>query len=101
MLNSQAVVSRIQANQALESVLSSRVFAKADRSRRFLSYLIESAFAQPPIPVKEYTIALDVFDRDNTYDPAIDASVRVEASRLRARLREYYLDEGAKRSFRY
>ena len=99
ILTSQTVVNRTQANQALEHVLGSRIFARADRSRRFLSYLMESAFAQPPIAVKEYTIALDVFDRDNTYDPSIDATVRVEASRLRARLREYYLDEGRNDDF--
>ena len=96
MLPTGTTPDREEAKQALERVLASRVFAKAERSRRFLRYLVESAMAQPPIAVKEYTIALDVFDRDKSYDPSIDATVRVEASRLRARLREYYLEEGAK-----
>ncbi|HEY0794223.1 MAG TPA: hypothetical protein VGD64_00435 [Acidisarcina sp.] len=94
MLATGTTPDREEAKQALERVLASRVFAKAERSRRFLRYLVESAVAQPPIAVKEYIIALDVFDRDKNYDPAIDATVRVEASRLRARLREYYLEEG-------
>lgn len=94
MLAPPMTVDRAEAEQALKRVLSSRVFAKAERSRRFLRYLVESALAQPPIAVKEYTIALDVFDRDKTYDSAVDATVRVEASRLRGRLREYYFDEG-------
>lgn len=94
MLKVQTTANRTEATKALERVLNSRVFAKAERSRRFLKYLFDSALAQPPIAVKEYTIALDVFDRDKAYDPSIDATVRVEASRLRARLREYYLDEG-------
>ena len=44
--------------------------------------------------MKEYTIALEVFDRSADYDPAVDATVRVEAGRLRSRLREYYAEEG-------
>jgi hypothetical protein len=38
--------------------------------------------------------ATEVFDRDVSFDPAIDAIVRVEAARLRAKLREYYDREG-------
>ena len=83
-----------QARLALERILSSRVFARAERSRRFLRYLVDAALAQPPVLVKEYTVAIDVFDRDASYDPSIDATVRVEASRLRGRLREYYDVEG-------
>ena len=79
---------------ALERVLASRVFERAQRSQRFLRYLVEAAAAEPPIAVKEYTIAVDVFDRSTGYDPAVDATVRVEASRLRSRLREYYDEEG-------
>ena len=94
MLAEPRTVDRAKANQALKRVLDSHVFAKAERSRRFLSYLVESALKVPPNAVKEYTIALDVFDRDTSYDPSIDATVRVEAGRLRARLREYYVDEG-------
>ena len=94
MLMTPTKADRADAEQALERVLSSQVFAKAGRSRRFLRYLVEAALAEPGSTVKEYTIALDVFDRDKTYDPSIDATVRVEASRLRARLREYYVEEG-------
>jgi TolB-like protein len=45
-------------------------------------------------PPKEYAIAVDVFERGTEYDPAVDATVRVEAGRLRSRLREYYAGEG-------
>ncbi len=80
--------------QQLERVLRSRIFERAQRSQRFLRYLVESALAQPPVVPKEFTIAIDVFDRDASYDPSVDATVRVEASRLRSRLREYYDEEG-------
>jgi serine/threonine-protein kinase len=36
---------------------------------------------------------MDVFDRSSEYDPNIDAIVRVEARRLRAKLKAYY-EEG-------
>jgi hypothetical protein len=31
-----------------------------------------------------------VFDRPETFDPAIDPIVRIEAARVREKLREYY-----------
>ena len=34
------------------------------------------------------------FERNVSYDPSINATVRVEAGRLRSRLRDYYADEG-------
>ncbi len=77
-----------------ERILASRIFEKARRSQRLLRYLVDAALADPPRAVKEYTLAVDVFDRDASYDPAIDATVRVEAGRLRTRLREYYGEEG-------
>ena len=36
---------------------------------------------------------MEVFDRSSDYDPNIDAIVRVEARRLRAKLKAYY-EEG-------
>jgi adenylate cyclase len=37
---------------------------------------------------------VEVFDRDQRFDPAIDSIVRVEAGRLRSKLREYYGEFG-------
>ena len=89
-----APVEASEAQLQLERILSSTVFRKAQRSQRFLRYLVEFSLSQPESSVKEYVVALDVFDRAADYDPAIDATVRVEASRLRQRLREYYEEEG-------
>jgi hypothetical protein len=76
----------------LERILSSGVFGSARRSQAFLRYVVEKSILGP-IP-KEYEIAVDVFERSADYDPAVDATVRVEASRLRSRLREYYATQG-------
>jgi serine/threonine-protein kinase len=37
---------------------------------------------------------MEVFDRTSKYDPNVDAIVRVEARRLRAKLKEYYNGPG-------
>lgn len=44
--------------------------------------------------LKEYTIAVEVFGRDPSYDPRIDSAVRVEAGKLRKKLEQYYSQEG-------
>src|ERR1700733_14730504 len=76
--------------EELDRILSSKVFAAAQRSRAFLGSVGEHSLSDAPPPLKEYSIAMDVFARDHDYDPSIDATVRVEAGRLRGRLREYY-----------
>jgi len=45
--------------------------------------------------IKEYQIATEVFGRPTDFDPKLDATVRVQTSRLRAKLVEYYALEGA------
>src|SRR5262249_26922437 len=44
--------------------------------------------------LKESLVAIEVFGRPPDYDPKQDPIVRTEASRLRARLSEYYLGGG-------
>ena len=44
--------------------------------------------------LKGYTIGVEVFDRAGDFDPSVDAIVRVEAARLRNKLREYYQELG-------
>ena len=87
-------ISASEASLQVDRIIRSRVFSKAARSQRFLRYLVAAAFAEPPQVAKEYTIAIEVFDRNSSYDPVIDSTVRVEAGRLRNRLREYYDEEG-------
>jgi TolB-like protein/Flp pilus assembly protein TadD len=78
----------------LARILASRIFAGAQRSQRFLRYVVEKSFDPGADALKEYTIAVDVFERHASYDSSIDATVRVEAGRLRSRLHEYYAEDG-------
>jgi TolB-like protein/Tfp pilus assembly protein PilF len=90
-----SAVTQPQAVRAqLERILASTPFAGSHRSQRFLRYVVDNSLDDAHESLKEYAIAIDVFERDSSYDPSIDATVRVEAGRLRSRLREYYADAG-------
>jgi TolB-like protein len=78
----------------LERVLASAPFANSRRSQRFLRFVVEASLNNVEESLKEFAIAVDVFERNTSYDPSIDATVRVEAGRMRARLREYYAEAG-------
>jgi Tol biopolymer transport system component len=78
----------------LRKILVSRPFIHSERLRRFLRFCIEQAALGKPENLREYPIAIEVFDRPDSYNPATDPIVRVEARRLRSKLREYYEAEG-------
>jgi serine/threonine-protein kinase len=44
--------------------------------------------------LKEYLLGVEVFDRKASYDPRVDPIVRVEARRLRSKLKAYYEGDG-------
>ena len=79
---------------ALEKILASPGFANADRISRFLRYTVEETLNGQTDKLKESLLGIDVFGRKPSYDPRVDAVVRTEAVKLRARLREYYESEG-------
>lgn len=79
----------------LEKLLASPMLANSRRLSRFLRYVVDAALAGESNRLKEYVIGVEVFDRDERYDPRVDSIVRVEASRLRAKLDEYYRHRGA------
>jgi TolB-like protein/tetratricopeptide (TPR) repeat protein len=78
----------------LERILASANFATAKSSARFLRFVVEETLAGRADQIKEYVVGVAVFDRGDTYDPRADAVVRVEATRLRNRLRDYYQNDG-------
>ncbi|MCZ6831266.1 MAG: hypothetical protein O7F73_17085 [Gammaproteobacteria bacterium] len=80
--------------QHVERILNSQALVQAERLRRFLQYLVDHAISEQTGSLNQFSIATDVFDRDESFDPTVDAIVRVEAGRLRSKLLEYYDDEG-------
>jgi len=84
----------------LEKILHSPLFARSPALTHLLSYLCEKTFAGETDQIKEFSVALDVFDRSNAFDQDTDSIVRVQANRLRKRLSEYYVGEGANDAIR-
>src|SRR5690348_17128936 len=84
----------------LQAVLGSAAFARSPALSHLLSYLCEKTFAGETDQIKEYSVALDVFDRSDAFDQDTDSIVRVQANRLRKRLSEYYAAEGAAHAIR-
>lgn len=78
----------------LDTLLNCDLFSRSDRQRRFLEYVVREELAGCGRKLNQYAIAMDVFDRDATFDPLIDSIVRVEARRLRSKLTEYYAEAG-------
>src|SRR5689334_10329076 len=83
-----------EAQAELERILNSRSFAAVKSARGFLRYVVEETLAGRGDQIKEYVVGVAVFDRREGYDPRADGVVRVEATRLRNRLRDYYEGEG-------
>ena len=87
--------SEVQAiREQLKRTLGSQLFAHAERLCRFLEFVVDETLEGRSNRLNQFAIAIDVFDRDETFDPAVDAIVRVEAGRLRSKLLEYYDDPG-------
>lgn len=81
---------------ALERVLKSRQFSSSVRASRFIRYIVETALEDRGSMLKEYVLGVEVFDRGSAFDPGNDTIVRVEAVKLRNRLRTYYRGSGRK-----
>jgi serine/threonine-protein kinase len=95
-----APVSAEEARAHLEKVLSSDGFVNSHRLGRFLRFVTEHTISGESDSLKEYTLGRDVFDRDDDYDPRTDSIVRVEARRMRRKLKEYYEGPGREERIR-
>lgn len=78
----------------LQKVLHSEAFRSAPGLQKFLEYVASKTLDGQSQQIKEYTVGIEVFGRSNDYDPKIDTVVRVQAHRLRDKLKEYYNTEG-------
>lgn len=87
--------SRPAIEAALARILASREFMTSPRLQALLRYLVAATLDGQGDRLKGYAIAVDVFDRSDTFDPRIDSIVRVQAGRLRKQLAAYYKRVGA------
>ncbi len=74
----------------LESILASEVFSRSRQLRRFLSFIVEQSLAGQGHTLKESVLAHELYGKGTDFDGGTDPVVRVDARRLRDKLREYY-----------
>jgi Malectin domain len=84
----------------LDAVLHSREFLRSPALAKLLEYLCEKTFSGNTQEIKEFSIATEVFGRDQDFGERRDSLVRVEVHRLRKKLHRYYETEGADRPVR-
>ena len=89
-----------QVSDALQRVLRSRTFARSERLRSFLKFIVEMEQLGLSHQLKGYTIGIDVFSRSHGFDPGTDPLVRVQAGKLRKLLDQFYASEGRHESLR-
>ena len=94
----QGLAGKELAKAELDAILSSGVFAHAPSLAQFLSYICVKSLDGEASQIKEYNIAVEALGRPADFDQKRDSIVRVEAHRLRKRLRRYYAEEGASHS---
>jgi len=79
----------------IRRLLESPTFSGSEVLRNLLSFLAEHSISSPGEALKEYQVAVGVLGKPEGFDPRLDSAVRVHTARLRAKLAEYYMSEGA------
>ncbi len=79
----------------VERILASEKFARSKRLRSLLRFTVAQTLQGNADILKEYVIGTEVLKKPDPYDPRSDSLVRVLASRLRVKLKEYYSDGGS------
>ncbi len=78
---------------ALEAVLRSQTFARADQLKCFLKYVCEMEMTGRGHELTEYLIGIEALGRPASYSPGDDSAVRTRAFALRKKLQEFYEQE--------
>jgi len=76
----------------LDRILASEVFSRSQHLRRFLAFIVEQRLAGQGQgqSLKEAVLAHELYGKGTDFDGGTDPVVRVDARRLRDKLREYY-----------
>ena len=78
-------------HEQLARILSSQDFQVPARLKNFLKFIVQETLHGQAGNIKAYSIAVEVFGRDEKFDPILDPIVRVEAGKLRRHMEHYYL----------
>jgi TolB-like protein/Tfp pilus assembly protein PilF len=76
----------------LENLLASELFSRSERLSAFLRFVVEETLNGHGDTLKEPVLAHQLYGKAADFDGATNPIVRVDARRLRDKLREYYAD---------
>ena len=74
----------------LDRILASELFTRSERLSAFLRFIVERTLAGEGDSLKEHVIAIELYGKGADFSTSADPIVRVDARRLRDRLREYH-----------
>jgi hypothetical protein len=80
--------------EQVHRLAASPILRNSDTQRRLLLYLAEKSLEGSADRLKEYTVGIEALGKPQSYDPRQDPSVRIQTSKLRQRIDEYYRTEG-------
>ena len=72
--------------QELDKLCVSPMFTSAPRMQQLLRFLVDKVLSGNQNQIKAYTIGVEIFGRDQDFNPQSDPVVRVEMRRLRSKL---------------
>jgi TolB-like protein len=78
----------------LEKILNYKLFNTSVFLCKFLNFIVTETLSERSHNIKEYTIAVYVFNKPHNFKTNQDCMVRVHARRLRIALSSYYADKG-------
>src|SRR5690349_13951326 len=87
-------VTRQDVETQLSRLVSARQLSSSASLSKLLSFVVRRTLDGRAAELKEYVIGVEVFERGEHFDPRIDSIVRVQSSKLRTRLHEYYEQVG-------
>jgi hypothetical protein len=88
-------VSDDEARLQLIRILGSPEFQRSEVLGKLLHFIVDRTLKGDTGSLKEYCVAIEVFERPSDFDPRNQAVVRVEATRLRRKLDRYYRESGS------
>ena len=75
----------------LDRILASDLFVRSERLSAFLTFIVEQTLKGQGDGLKEQVLAIELYGKGPAFNTAADPIVRVDARRLRDKLREYYV----------
>jgi len=99
-VNQGGAISADEVRAELERILADNVFASAQKMKRFLRFVVLETLAGRGDHLNESLVGTEIYSSGEAFDPRLDSTVRVEAGRLRSKLREFYESQGDAGRFR-